>query len=131
VVRCSLDEVLVGRCGPRVARTMKWGVRGLDHSLRNKKKRLLRMAARQSRRFRQNREGSNHGRRCGPTAAPLGSWGPATVPGRSRPVISSALRAPQGRTGQSRRRGLGVLPRETDGGLRNGIRIHHRVLDDN
>jgi hypothetical protein len=50
VVRCSLDEVLVGRCGPRVARTMKSGVRGLDHSLRSKKKRLLRMAARQSRR---------------------------------------------------------------------------------
>lgn len=112
---------------------MKWGVRGLGPSLRNKKKTLVANGgspAAQSP-ILKNRERSSHGRRCGPTAAPLGTWGPATVPGRSRPVISSALRAPQGGTGQSRRRELGELTRETDGGSRNGIRAHLRVLVDN
>jgi hypothetical protein len=112
---------------------MKWGVRGLDPSLRSKKKTLVANSSvsTEAMPIPNDRERSSHGRRCGPTAAPLGSWGPATVPGRSRPVISSALRAPQGETGQSRRRELGELTRETDGGSRNGIRIHLRVLVDN
>jgi hypothetical protein len=133
VVRCSLDGALVWRCGPcgrahdEMGRPWPW-------SLASQQEETLvanGSVSTEAVPIPNDRERSSHGRRCGPTAAPLGSWGPATVPGRSRPVISSALRAPQGGTGQSRRRELGELTRETDGGSRNGIRIHLRVLVDN
>jgi hypothetical protein len=112
---------------------MKWGVRGLVLSLRSKKKTLVADGGAPAARLpiSHGRERTNLVRRCGPTAAPLESWGPATVPGCLRPVISSALRAPQGGTGQRRRRGLGELTRETVGGSLNGIRTHLRVLVEN